>query len=197
MKKLFTNVKPVYQIVILDIIGGILINAILQSKALTNSKISISVIIGIVIALVIIAIFHKAFKEQQEELMKQMDAQFEKYFVGLKELSEQGDTVMENHCKELEEKIQMLESNITAFPFNVARGFVVFSIVRKSYQQFYDSDWVISGDYNGEIFACHITRTDEETVENLMTHVKETKNLKDIFALDQYAEIYPEEKEYK
>ena len=195
MKKLFTNITPIYQIVALNIFGGIIINEILQSDVLTNSKISLSIIIGVIIALVIISIFHKSFKEQQEDMINQMDTQFEKYFVSLKELADQGDDVMEAHCKELEETVKRLENSMNTFPLAVAKEFTVYSIIRKGYQKFYDSDWVISGDFEGKLFACHITRTDEETVDGLITLIEKAESIDDIWTLDQYAEIYPEEQQ--
>lgn len=193
MKQAFSGLKPVYQIVILDLLGGILISAVLKSDILTNSKISLSVIIGIVVGLLIIAIYQKSARQQQELLMEQMDARFEQYFIRIKELADRSDAEIAEHCRELEEKIKVLENNIAAFPLAIALGYTVYSVIRKGLKPFYDSDWIISGEHNGQLYACHITRKDTETTRDLIELVKSTASPDDIWALDEYSEIYPEE----
>ena len=72
MKKYFNGLKPVCQIVLLDLMGGIFISFILKSNILTNSKVSLSVIIGVVVGISIIAIYQKSAKQlvgQKNELL--------------------------------------------------------------------------------------------------------------------------------
>jgi hypothetical protein len=193
MKRFFFGLKPVYQIVILDLLGGFLISAVLRSNILTDSKISLSVIIGVVIGIAIIFIYQRSAKQEQESHMKRMDERFEGYFIRLKELAEHSDAEQAEHCAALERETAECKQAAAMFPLAVAKGYEVYAVVRKAHKPFYDSDWLVSGEHGGELFACHITRRDDETAGNLIALIRGTESPDGIWALDEYAEIYPEE----
>ena len=187
MKNFFNNLKPIYQIVILDLAGGILINYILNSDILANSKISLSIILGVTLSLFITAIFNKSTKQDEQENLAKLDKVFTDYVEKLQSQTKE----MQAQCQALEEQYRKHEYLLNIFPITINRRYKVYSIIREGYNASVDSDWVISGEYNNQIFCCHITRVHEQTTEDLLALVKNTKDPDKIYELDQYEEIYP------
>lgn len=136
MKDKFMGLKPVVQIVLLDLFGGLVINGILQSHILQNSKISLAVLVGVGTLLAIIGIYHRSFRRHQEETFARMDRSFTDYFTQLKELAEDEDEKMASHCKELEDKIRIFEQRESMFPLVIAREYEIYSIIRKGFKPF-------------------------------------------------------------
>ena len=192
MKKAFTGLKPIYQIVILDIAGMVLLNWVMSSEILTNSKISLSVIIGVITLGLIITIYHRSFIKEEEKRDERLEDAFEHYYIRLKELADKENEELNAQFKELEAEIAALKAEQTIFPLPLGKKFVIHAINQTGLKPFYDSDWTIYGEYENQLFSGSITRSVDQTKSNLIELVRECSSPEEIFNnLEQYDKIYP------
>lgn len=181
-------------LVFMSTVVGILVGT---SDVFFNSKKGLVLIICLVATAVICWIvdykdknLEKDFKASLAEVEKERN----KYIDKTIELAKENDTLKEQleyytasptDENTLKAKYDALARFQSGFPYQIAEGYKVYSIMRINLQTDKASTWQIVGEYNGDLWECSIIRPHTQSHTELLTLIASTKQPTDIEMLNQ------------
>ena len=197
MKKITSKFKLIIAIILINSIAGIVLDSIFRSSILGQSKVSLAIIVILLGSGAILFFINKQlniersnikteFTEDLREEMKNI-AEIVKQFLSSPTKAAQSNAangiLLEQRCKYLEEYRE-------SFPLSLSEFFTIYAINRKSISVFSHSEWLISGDYQSQLFACNIVRRDAQTYKEMFELVSDATCPDDLFRYNIMLEPY-------
>ena len=197
MKKITSKFKLIIAIILINSIAGIVLDSIFRSSILGQSKVSLAIIVILLGSGAMLFFVNKQlniersnikteFSEDLREEMKNI-AESVKQLLSSPAKYTQSNTsngiLLEQRCKYLEEYRE-------SFPLSLSELFTIYAISRKSTSVFSHSNWLISGEYQGKLFACNIARRDAQTYKEMFELVSEATCPDDLFRYNIILEPY-------
>lgn len=189
MKKIKTSVIILITLIYVCLVGDIFlifrpVSFILGEAAIAAGTLSIHIVMAICVFVLTSTNLQEAARSDLEksQLQEQLKATETKLSQAIQKASKQPEQAAD--MQELQKKVNALESFRNAFPLKVSDTYAIYNIIREQLIVPAYSQWLVTGEYNNELFCVQIVRPYKQTYHEMITLSFTTREPKELLQFD-------------